>query len=74
MTDSGAVIAPNDPNWDRLTEVANRAKDDPSAWLGMAEIYGDMGRNPAFAAPFGRWLGLLWQQGTAATLKGYLGL
>ncbi len=74
VTDSGAVIAPNDPNWDRLTEVANRAKDDPSAWLGMAEIYGDMGRNPAFAAPFGRWLGLLWQQGTAATLKGYLGL
>lgn len=73
VTDSGAVIAPNDPNWDRLTEVAKRAKDDPSVWLGMAEIYGETGRDPAFAEPFGRWLHLLWQDGTAATLKGYLG-
>ncbi|TKW66416.1 MAG: mannitol dehydrogenase family protein [Paracoccus denitrificans] len=73
VTDSGAVIAPNDPNWDRLTQVAKRAKEDPSAWLGMTEVYGDTGRDPEFATPFGRWLGLLWQDGTTATLKGYLG-
>lgn len=72
-TDSGAVIEPNDPNWDHLTAVAKQAKDDPSAWLGMAEIYGDLGRNPAFAEPFGRWLAMLWKDGTAATLRSYLG-
>lgn len=73
VTDSGAVIAPNDPNWDRLTATANRAKDDPSVWLAMADIYAGTGRTPAFADAFARWLALLWRDGTAATLKGYLG-
>ncbi|MEZ5725156.1 MAG: mannitol dehydrogenase family protein [Paracoccaceae bacterium] len=72
-TDSGAVIEDNDPNWDHLTAMARKAKDDPSAWLGMTEIYGDTGGNPAFAEAFGRWLGRLWADGTATTLKGYLG-
>ncbi|RWR08250.1 mannitol dehydrogenase family protein [Paenirhodobacter populi] len=73
ITDSGQAIAPNDPNWDRLTAVAALAKGDPATWLGMADIYGDLGRNPAFAAPFARWLTALWEQGTEATLKGWLG-
>ena len=42
------------------------------SWLDMAEIYGDTGRNPVFAAAFARWLGALWQDGTAAVLKRYL--
>ena len=73
VTDSGAVIEPNDPNWDRLTVVAKQAQTDPSAWLGMAEIYGETGRNPAFAEPFGRWLASLRDKGTAATLRVWLG-
>ena len=28
-TDSGAVIEPNDPNWDRLVEISKKAKTDP---------------------------------------------
>lgn len=67
------MIEDNDPNWDHLTAMARKAKDDPSAWLGMMEIYGDTGGNPAFAEAFGRWLGRLWADGTATTLKGYLG-
>ncbi|MDS9467725.1 mannitol dehydrogenase family protein [Paracoccus sp. MBLB3053] len=72
MTDSGATIEPNDPNWDRLTEKAAAAKANPSAWLGMSEIYGATGQDPRFAAPFARWLAMLWREGTEATLKAYL--
>lgn len=72
VTDSGAEIEPNDPNWDRLTQVATRAKADPSVWLGMVEIYGETGQDPRLAAPFARWLDMLWREGTAATLTRYL--
>lgn len=71
-TDSGKVIEPNDPSWDRMTATAKAAKDDPSAWLAMSDIYGDVGKNPAFAAAFARWLAALWQDGTRATLQSYL--
>jgi len=71
-TDSGAVIPPNDPNWDRLTQVAQKARHDPSAWLAMSEIYGETGQDQRFAEPFARWLDLLWREGTAATLTRYL--
>lgn len=71
-TDSGKVIEPNDPNWDRMTSTARTAKDDPSAWLAMNDIYGDVGSNPSFADAFSRWLAALWQDGTRATLQRYL--
>lgn len=72
-TDSGAVIAPNDPDWDRLTAAAQAARTDPQAWLGMADIYGATGQDARLAAPFARWLAMLWRDGTAATLRHYLG-
>ncbi|WP_199257441.1 mannitol dehydrogenase family protein [Paracoccus binzhouensis] len=72
VTDTGAAIAPNDPNWDHLTRVAQAARSDPSAWLGMAEIYGATGRDPRLAEPFARWLAMLWDKGTRATLDAYL--
>lgn len=72
-TDAGGVTAPNDPIWDRLTDRAKRAKADPSAWLGMAEIYGDLARERRFSEAFGRWLRMAWADGTAATLRVYLG-
>ncbi|MDO5641836.1 MAG: mannitol dehydrogenase family protein [Paracoccus sp. (in: a-proteobacteria)] len=72
VTDSGAVIAPNDPAWGRLTGTALAARDDPRIWLEMRDIYGDTGQNPVFAQEFGHWLARLWQDGTAVTLRGYL--
>ncbi|HVL20605.1 MAG TPA: mannitol dehydrogenase family protein [Amaricoccus sp.] len=72
-TDSGAVIEPNDPAWDRLTETAQRAKADSSAWLGMRDIYGETADAPAFRDAFDGWLRALWANGTAATLERYLG-
>ncbi|WP_112874681.1 mannitol dehydrogenase family protein [Paracoccus endophyticus] len=72
-TDSGAVTEANDPNWDRLTAAAQAARHDPAAWLGMADIYGATGADPGLAEPFARWLAMLWADGTAATLRRYLG-
>jgi len=71
-SDSGAVIAPNDPNWDRLQGRAREARSDPSAWLAMEDIYGAVGRSPVFEQKFGHALKALWADGTAATLTRYL--
>lgn len=71
-SDSGAVIADNDPNWPMLTALALRAKDDPALWLGMAAVYGDLGRDPRVQAAFATALHSLWARGTAATLADYI--
>ena len=71
-TDSGAVIEPNDPNWDRMTATAKNAKADPMAWLAMEDIYGDVGRSPDFRARFAHALSELWARGTRETLTRYL--
>ena len=71
-TDSGAAIEPNDPNWERMTKTAKAAKGDPSAWLGMGDIYGEVGRNAVFAEAFSRHLKALWRDGARATLERYV--
>jgi mannitol 2-dehydrogenase len=71
-TDSGAIIEPNDPNWDRMTATARKAKDDPSAWLAMEDIYGSVGRSDVFAKAFADALGSLWQRGVKETLTRYV--
>ena len=73
VSDSGAVIEPNDPNWDVLQPLALAAKEDPAVWLGQRTIYGDLAEDAAFAADFAQWLNSLWRKGTAATLQDYLG-
>ncbi len=71
-TDSGAVIEPNDPNWDRLTAQAKKARDNPQAWLEMADIYGELATQRNFIATFTKALETLWNIGTKATLERYL--
>ena len=71
-TDDGTPIAPNDPNWDRLTAQARRAKADPKAWLEMADIFGDIARHPAYIEAFTTALNTLWALGTKETLTRYL--
>lgn len=71
-TESGTVIEPNDPSWDRLTAQAKLAKEDPKAWLAMGDIYGELAQNPAFISAFSRALTTLWSIGTKATLERYL--
>jgi len=71
-SDSGQVIPPNDPNWDRLTALAKRARERPEAWLTMTDIFGTLSTNPAYVDAFTTALDSLWQRGTVATLEAYL--
>jgi mannitol 2-dehydrogenase len=71
-SDAGQPIAPNDPNWDRLTAVAAAARAEPARWLAMDDIYGETGRDPAVIAAFAAALSALWDRGTAPVLQDYL--
>ncbi|PTE21650.1 mannitol dehydrogenase [Cereibacter changlensis JA139] len=72
ITDSGAVIEPNDPSWDALTTRAKAAKADPAQWLAMTEVYGDLGSRPEVVAAFTTALNAIWAEGTEAVLRRYL--
>ena len=71
--EDGSVIEPNDPIWSDLTAAAKAARNDPAAWLAQKTMYGDLAANTRFAEAFGRWLTMIWQQGTEAALRDYLG-
>ena len=72
VTDSGAAIAPNDPNWDELSARARAAKADPSVWFGMQDVYGNLGADVEVVAAFSAALDALWSRGTRAVLTDYL--
>jgi mannitol 2-dehydrogenase len=72
-SDSGKAIGANDPIWDRLQAKANEARGNPQAWLGMADIYGEVGRAPQMQQAFAAALNALWTKGTAAVLADYIG-
>lgn len=71
-TESGAVIPPNDPTWDRLTERAHAARRNPTEWLEMGDIFGDLAANPTYVAAFTHALSTVWSAGTRETLTRYL--
>ncbi|SMX44808.1 mannitol dehydrogenase family protein [Octadecabacter ascidiaceicola] len=70
--EDGSTIEPNDPFWTVLNESAKAARKDPSAWLEMRQIYGDLVDAPRFADSFAHWLGLIWDNGLEAALSSYL--
>ena len=72
VTDSGAVIAPNDPDWDALQARARLARADPSAWLSLATVYGDLAQNAVFAKAFAVHLGAIQRDGTKAVLTRFI--
>ena len=72
VTDSGAIIAPNDPEWDALQRLSLAAQDTPALWIGQKAIYGETGQDPRFAAAFALALRALRADGTATTLTRYL--
>jgi mannitol 2-dehydrogenase len=72
ITDSGKVIEANDPNWSALQAKARLAKTNPQEWLDMAEIYGDVGKNPVMQRLFAGYLEAIWKNGAEATVKTYL--
>ena len=71
-SESGKVIPPNDPNWERLQQAARPARSDPSAFLAMRDIFGALAEHPAYVAAFSQALNSLWSRGVRATLDNYL--
>jgi len=69
-TVSGIVL--NDPQAERLIEQAILAKQDPSAFLQMNDIFGALGENEIFSKHFSSWLKILWERETADTLHQYV--
>lgn len=72
VTDTGALIAPNDPNWDRIQAAAIAAKDDPDAFLAMPDIFGALAANAEYKSAFAKALRKIWADGTRETLIAYL--
>lgn len=72
--EKGVRIAANDPNWTILNATAVRAKNNPSLWLEMGHIYGNLAENARFRAAFSQWLSLIYSLGTQAALRCYVNL
>lgn len=70
--EKGSAIAPNDPSWDMLTARAKAAKTDPSQWLAMSTVYGELAQNADFASRFGRALRDVWSRGSRAVIADYI--
>jgi mannitol 2-dehydrogenase len=71
-SESGKVIPPNDPSWDRLQAAAKSGRNDPRAFLAMRDIFGELADNPTYVGAFSSALGSLWAKGVRATLSDYL--
>ncbi|WP_319531613.1 mannitol dehydrogenase family protein [uncultured Cohaesibacter sp.] len=68
----GSVIEPNDPLWSDLQPVAEKTKTDPSAWLEMRQLYGNLADNERFSAAFTGWMNKIHSDGIEAALDAYL--
>ena len=71
-TESRKTIPPNDPNWERLQAAAKPARQQPTAFLAMRDIFGELADTPAYTEAFSRALSALWATGVRATLADYL--
>lgn len=71
-TDSGKIIEPNDPSWDLLNATAIKARNNPSLWLDMQDIYGSVGEDEHFRTHFEQHLNALWSDGTEAVLTAFV--
>ena len=67
------MIEPNDPDWTRLQRLARMSRENPEAWLGMGDIFGELGKHAGYAAAFRAALQRVWLHGTRAALSAYVG-
>jgi len=74
-TESGDPVPSTDPQWDRLTELAQRAKEEPTVWLTeLNDVYGDaVGNSPVFAEAFTKALNKINKDGVEAAMLAYIG-
>lgn len=71
-TEAGETIPANDPQWDALQSKAQAAKKDPTVWLGMIDVYGDVGLDPVFKESFGKALTTIENKGVEIVMQEYI--
>ncbi|KQT85370.1 mannitol dehydrogenase family protein [Aurantimonas sp. Leaf443] len=71
-SESGREMPLVDPNLDRIRTAAEAARTDPSAFLALKDVYGDLAADETFATAFATQLRSLWEKGVEATLRDYL--
>ena len=71
VDEAGNEIPSNDPSWDRLQACAKQSVTEPLAWLGMRDVYGDLGGNEKFQTSFIKALQGVREHGVEAMLKQY---
>ena len=70
--EDGSEIVPNDPNWDTLQPLAQKARAHALLWLGQTKYYGLLANDARFANAFEKWLTMIWAKGTEAAIRAYL--
>lgn len=67
----GQIIG--DARADQLAEAAQASATDPTSFLRLDEVFGDLGSDPRLSDAFARQIGLLWAQTPRAVLQAYIG-
>ncbi|HEY8566703.1 MAG TPA: mannitol dehydrogenase family protein [Beijerinckiaceae bacterium] len=72
LTEPGEALAIDDPRADRLKAAAEAARSEPSAFLALRDVFGDLSEAPPFREAFASALGQVWREGVRATLARYV--
>ena len=70
--DAGNALEVADAKAEYLGQRAQKAKDNPPAFLDMQDIFGLLGGNEVFVQAFSSSLRSLWDEGTRQTLAQYI--
>ncbi len=65
-------FAPDDSRSEQLVVAARASENDPTAFLLIGDVFGDLARNERFANAFARQIGLLWTQSPRQVLRRFV--
>lgn len=68
----GSPLVLEDERAARLSASALATRDDPIAFLQLADVFGDLSGDPRFVQAFARQIGLLWTAPPREVLQGFL--
>ena len=71
-SESGKSIFLDDNKSEQLRKTSLEARGNPLVFLGMEEIFGDLGEHPVFRERFSDALNSIWSDGVEKTLESYL--
>jgi mannitol 2-dehydrogenase len=72
VSDGGNPIVFNDPSADRLHAAAVASRNNPMAFIGLADIFGSVSADPQFQKRYAEAIDSLRSHGATATLQRYI--